>query len=73
MTGDLLLHEHISALLPDDMCVHTIREVRVHEVYARLECWTQHEFVVLAGAAGVEDMSTVSAWNFMRFFSETIR
>ena len=56
MTGDLLLHEHISALLPDDMCVHTVREVRVHEVYARLECWTQHEFAVLAGAAGVASM-----------------
>ena len=50
---ELRLHEHVCALLPDDMRVHTTTEVEVHELYAQLECWTQHEFAVLGGSTGV--------------------
>jgi len=50
---ELRLHEHVCALLPDDMCVHTTTEIEVHELYGQLECWAQHEFAVLGGSAGV--------------------
>ena len=49
---NLRLHEHVCALLPADMCVHTSTEVGVDELYAQLECWTQYEFGVLGAATG---------------------
>ena len=50
---NLRLHKHVYALLPADMCVHMSTEVRVDELYAQLECWTQHEFGVLGAATGI--------------------
>ena len=58
---NLRLHEHVCALLPSDMCVHTSTEVGVDELYAQLECWTQYEFGVLGAATGIVGALTSGA------------